>query len=55
MDKLRGRVLENKEAGDGVILAAGMSEYDPESDSFVTEIFERADKEMYEDKQKLKS
>ncbi|MCR5237745.1 MAG: GGDEF domain-containing protein, partial [Lachnospiraceae bacterium] len=55
MDKLRGRVLENKEAGDGVILAAGMSEYDPESDSYVSDIFERADKEMYEDKQKLKS
>lgn len=55
MERLRGRVLENKKAGDGVILAAGMSEYDPESDSYVSDIFERADKEMYEDKQKLKS
>ena len=55
MERLRNRVLENKEAGDGVILAAGMSEYDPESDSYVSDIFERADKEMYEDKQKLKS
>ena len=55
MERLRGRVLENKEAGDGVILAAGMSEYNPESDSYVSDIFERADKEMYEDKQKLKS
>jgi hypothetical protein len=27
----------------------------PETDSFVSEIFERADKEMYEDKKKLKA
>ena len=38
-----------------MILASGMSEYNPENDSFVTDIFERADKEMYEDKQRLKS
>lgn len=55
MDKLRGQVLENKKAGSGVILASGMSEYNPESDRFVSDIFERADKEMYENKQKLKA
>lgn len=55
MDKLRSQVLENKKMGAGVILASGMSEYKPESDSFVSEIFERADKEMYENKQSLKS
>ena len=55
MESLRARVQENKKTGDGVILASGMSEYNPESDSFVTDIFERADKEMYEDKQRLKS
>ncbi len=55
MDKLRGNVLENKKAGKGVILASGMSEYNPETDSFVSDIFERADKRMYEDKQRLKS
>jgi diguanylate cyclase (GGDEF)-like protein len=55
MDKLRSQIMENKKAGSGVILAAGMSEYDPKSDSAVTEIFERADKEMYEDKERLKS
>jgi hypothetical protein len=32
-----------------------MAEYDSENDSFVSEVFERADKEMYEDKKKLKS
>lgn len=55
MNKLRSQVLENNKAGNGVILASGMSEYKTESDLFVSEIFERADKEMYEDKKKLKS
>lgn len=52
--KLRSRVLKNKETGNGVILASGMAEYMPKKDSFVSDIFERADKEMYEDKQRLK-
>lgn len=55
MDKLHAQVQENKRVGAGVILAAGMSEYKPETDSFVSDIFERADKEMYEDKQRLKA
>ncbi|MBE5846332.1 MAG: GGDEF domain-containing protein [Lachnospiraceae bacterium] len=55
LDMLHKQVLENKRVGAGVILAAGMSEYKPESDSFVSDIFERADREMYEDKQRLKS
>ena len=55
MEKLHSRVLENKKRGVGVILATGMAEYNPESDSLVSEIFERADKEMYEDKKKLKA
>ncbi|MCR5124706.1 MAG: GGDEF domain-containing protein [Treponema sp.] len=55
MDKLRTRVLENKKTGSGVILASGMSEYMPETDNFVSDIFERADKEMYENKKNLKN
>ncbi len=55
MDQLRKQVLENTKNGSGVILASGMSEYNAETDRFVSEIFERADKEMYEDKKKLKS
>lgn len=55
MNKLRGKIIENAKAGHEVILATGMSEYQPESDNLVSEIFERADKEMYEDKKKLKS
>ena len=55
MDQLRKQVLENTKNGCGVILASGMSEYNGETDRSVSEIFERADKEMYEDKKKLKS
>ncbi|MBR5357058.1 MAG: GGDEF domain-containing protein [Lachnospiraceae bacterium] len=54
LSKLRRKVLENKRNGEGVILASGMSEYRPESDKAVSDIFDRADKEMYEDKQRLK-
>lgn len=55
LKKLRSKVLENKKNDSGVILAAGMSEYDPKIDRSVSDVFERADKEMYENKQKLKS
>ncbi|MBO5620218.1 MAG: diguanylate cyclase [Butyrivibrio sp.] len=55
MEKLRSKVLENKKNGDGVVLASGMAEYQPETDSFVSDIFDRADKEMYADKQSLKA
>lgn len=55
MEKLRNQVLENNKAGNGVVLAAGLSEYNPETDKYAVEIFERADKEMYEDKQRLKA
>ena len=54
MEKLRNCVLENKQAGEGVILASGMAEYLPGNDTLLSDIFDRADKEMYEDKQKLK-
>lgn len=55
MEKLRSKVIENKKNGDGVVLASGMAEYQPETDSFVSEVFDRADKEMYADKQRLKA
>ncbi len=55
MDNLRRHVLENKEKGKGVIIASGIAEYNAQGDHFVSEIFERADKEMYEVKKLLKS
>jgi len=51
MNKL---VLENNKNKKGVILASGMAEYDPEKDTLVSDIFERADKEMNENKKNLK-
>ncbi len=54
MNKLQSQVLENQKSGNGTVVASGMSEYDSESDNLVTEIFDRADREMYQNKQRLK-
>ncbi|MBP5437864.1 MAG: GGDEF domain-containing protein [Treponema sp.] len=54
MENLRAQVKDNLQAGTGPILASGMAEYTPETDSLVSEIFDRADKEMYKNKRKLK-
>ncbi len=54
MEKLRGQVFENLKTGTGVILASGMADYNSETDCYISDLFERADKEMYEDKQRLK-
>ena len=35
-------------------VAAGMAEYTPETDSLISEIFDRADKEMYKNKRNIK-
>lgn len=48
-------MLENQKKGEGAVIASGMAEYDPDKDSLVSEVFERADKQMYENKQKLKA
>lgn len=55
MEKLRAQVLKNTKSKNGVILASGMAEYNPQKDHTVLEIFERADKEMYSNKRQLKS
>ena len=54
MEKLYGRVKENMSSGEGPVLAAGMAEYEPGNDGFVSEILGRADKKMYENKQNIK-
>lgn len=54
MEKLRSRILENQKSGSGPVLASGMAEFEPETDSLVTDIFDRADKEMYENKEEIK-
>lgn len=55
MGKLRTMSLKNQRAGSGVVLASGMSDYIPDKDSLANDVFERADKEMYENKRMLKS
>jgi diguanylate cyclase (GGDEF)-like protein len=54
MKKLRSKILDNAKTGSGPILASGMSEYIPASDNLISDVFERADREMYEDKKRLK-
>lgn len=55
MGKLRSQSLKNQRAGDGVVLASGMSDYIPDKDNLAYDVFDRADKEMYENKRMLKS
>ena len=55
MNKIRTQVKENNKKGEGPVIAVGMAEYEPEEDSLVSDIFERADNKMYADKQKLKA
>ena len=54
MAKLRTQVEANLQTGSGPVLASGMAEYMPDEDSLVADIFDRADKEMYDNKQALK-
>lgn len=54
MERFRARILENLKSGSGPVMASGMAEYVPEKDNLVSEIFDRADKKMYENKRKLK-
>ncbi|MBQ6409613.1 MAG: diguanylate cyclase [Butyrivibrio sp.] len=53
-EKLQEQVLNNKRTGKGAVIASGMAEYDHGTDTLFTDVFERADKVMYENKQKLK-
>ena len=53
-EKLRKQVLVNKETPGKPVIASGMSSYDPSTDKGVSEVFERADNMMYENKKALK-
>ncbi|MCR5590834.1 MAG: diguanylate cyclase [Lachnospiraceae bacterium] len=52
--RLRETVLANLVDGKGPIIATGISEYNPESDHSVSDVFNRADNMMYEDKRRIK-
>ncbi|MBQ3842370.1 MAG: GGDEF domain-containing protein [Ruminiclostridium sp.] len=53
-DKLRHEVLKNRYIPGMPIIASGMSAYDPSVDKSVSEVFDRADAMMYENKKELK-
>ena len=55
MKILQSRIRKNLKSGSGPVMASGMAEYLPDTDSLVSEIFDRADKEMYENKRSLKN
>ncbi len=54
ISKLKKQVEEYIVIGEGPVVAFGFSEYDPDSDKRLEEVFERADQNMYEDKSRLK-
>ncbi|MBQ9383367.1 MAG: GGDEF domain-containing protein [Ruminiclostridium sp.] len=51
---LHTKVTENLKKKGEPVIAAGIAVYDPESDTKISEVFERADNMMYEDKRALK-
>ena len=53
--KIHSSALENMDKHEGPVIAIGMSEYMQGRDTKATDIFERADHLMYEDKKYLKS
>lgn len=53
--ELRARVEENRHVEGAPVIASGMAVYDPGTDRYFSDVFERADQEMYENKKNLKS
>lgn len=54
LKSLRAKILKNIKKPDGVVIATGMSEFDSRSDKSISNVFERADSKMYENKNFLK-
>ena len=54
-EKLRNEVLANRGSHGKPVIASGMSAYDAAVDKGVSEVFDRADAMMYENKRELKS
>lgn len=55
VDKLKSIARDNQKNNIRPVLAVGIADYEPQTDSFVSEVFDRADKDMYEEKQRLKT
>ncbi len=54
LEKLREESLLNKRTATGPVVASGLAIYDPEKDFCVTDVFNRADHLMYENKKEIK-
>ena len=52
--KLRKHAVENRRS-EGVVVASGIAELHPGQDRTVSAVFERADAEMYKNKNQLKN
>ncbi|MBR1724653.1 MAG: diguanylate cyclase, partial [Ruminococcus sp.] len=55
VEMMKNRALENLKKGDGPVVAVGLAVYDRLNDRKVSDVFNRADNNMYEDKVALKS
>lgn len=51
---LRQAIINNLNTGEGPVAATGMSIYKRKTDQRISDVFERADEEMYDDKRSLK-
>jgi diguanylate cyclase (GGDEF)-like protein len=54
MKQIHSAVLENQRKNSGPIVAVGVAVFDKELDEKVSDVFERADRQMYRDKNHLK-
>ena len=54
LQRIRGQVLEHMNLGEGPVVAVGMADFNAEEDHLVSEVFERADASMYDNKTSLK-
>ena len=54
LEELHNRVIDNQRKNEGPIVASGMAVYNPQHDRMFTDVFERADTMMYENKKWLK-
>ena len=54
LKKLRGKVLKNVKKPNGVVVATGISDYESLKDRSLSDVFERADARMYDNKNFLK-
>ncbi|MCR4648568.1 MAG: diguanylate cyclase [Lachnospiraceae bacterium] len=52
--KFRNKIIKNIKVPNGVVIATGMSEFDTFNDKKISDVFERADTKMYENKKYLK-